>query len=116
MQLIRHRASSAARDQLPPGPRCQFSSDQEPRGAMAQDSPLPDVIIERPPSLKMFAMLDFEPNVHCLQNQSNNHYGNGTLTNNENNNQSRFGTRAHFIQLRKKAKDNDAPPAGGIPP
>ena len=46
---IRHRASSAGRDQLPAGPPLPLGNDQGPRGRMTQDGHRPEVIIGHPP-------------------------------------------------------------------
>ena len=51
---IRHRASSAGRDQFPAGPPLPLGNDQGPRGRMTQDGHRPEVIIGHPPPFLKF--------------------------------------------------------------
>ena len=53
-KYIRHRASSAGRDQLPAGPPLPLGNDQGPRGRMTQDGHRPEVIIGHPPHFLKF--------------------------------------------------------------
>ena len=63
MHEVRHRASSAGRDQFPAGPLLPLAKDQGPRGTMIQDGPKPEGIIAQSPALPKFYRT---PDIICV--------------------------------------------------